>query len=303
MALPENIVDPGMVNIEDQAYPRPLDPDQALIRQLNELIAGDAYAPPIVRNLGQAIPDSLNVNVLEQAFLNPSLSRGEAVPFFSNVNIGSQGLNRGDVRDFTVTESGNFQTSVEYSAVALTVVSLTDADTGGATSSTTTRYRVVVSGLDLTAIGFSIAGREVVFKGNVTAGIIDYVRTIAAFNANSIVIPVTQNGRSFNPDPGAPPVTPQAGDQMELDLNRNGSEVIYDQVLPEISVNLWAQAPLGVVPTVAAEIVSFSGNFLAGNGVVEPFVGSGVQVPRLVGTFEVANQVVIGNGLPANVFQ
>ena len=291
-----------MVNIENQAYPRPLDPSQSLIQQLNVLIAGDAYAPPIVRNPAQAIPDSLIANIFEQPFTPPSFSSGDATPFYSNVNVGSQNLRSGDVRDFLVTESGNFQTSVEYSAATLTVVSLTDADTGGATTSTTTRYRIVVSGLDLTSIGFSIAGREVVFKGNVTAGIVDYVRTIVAFNANSIVVAVTQFGQSFNPNPAAPPVTPQAGDQMEVDLNRNGSEVTYDQFSPETNVYLWTLPP-PAAPTVSAEIVSFSGNFLAGNGVVDPFVGSGVQVPRLVGTYEVANQIPLGNGLPANVFQ
>lgn len=302
MALPQNVVDPGLVNIEDQAYPRPLDPSQSLVRQLNELISASAYAPPIPRNPAQAIPDSLLVNVLDQPFVPPSFSQGSAVPFFTPVNVGAQNINRGNVRDFIVTESGNFQTSSEYSAATLTVVSLTDADTGGATSSTTTRYRIVVSGVDLTSIGFSIAGREVVFSGNVTAAIQDFVRTIVAFNANSIIVAVTQFGESFNPNPGAPPVTPQAGDTMELDLNRNGDQAIFDQTTAETNVYLW-QLPPPAAPTVNAQAFTSVGNFLAGNGVVEPFIGAGTQAPRLIGTFEVANQSVIGTGLPANVFK
>lgn len=200
------------------------------------------------------------------------------------------------VRDYVVTDVANFELTQANSNITLTVTSVIDADTGIAPTSATTRYRIYVSGAVLTDLGLSITGRQVIFSGNTSAGVADYVRNIIAFNANSIIVLVTEFGEAFSP---TATVTPTAGDTMTLDIERRGSEVVFD-TLP-ITANVVIDSPPAAAVTEEALSTGFQGNYLAGSGVVAPFIGAGLNGPHFQGTVEVANQTY-GRGLPGNIF-
>src|SRR3989304_7718237 len=80
MALPVDITDPNMVNVEDQAYP-PIPPTfQALPPNLGDLLSASLFAGPIPGQPPQALPLSVEVDVASQPALPPSFSQGFATP-------------------------------------------------------------------------------------------------------------------------------------------------------------------------------------------------------------------------------
>ncbi len=291
-----DVFDPGLINIEDQGYPPPLPDAQALPVNLGDLIPGFEFAPPIVPAGSQANPTPTNTDVAQQMGVPLSLSMGVATPATPNIDVGAQNDVRLPVADITVTESGNFQTNETNSFITLTVSAVVDADTGGAPTGSTTRYRVTIAPAVLASLGLSISGRQVVFSGNVTAAITGFVRTVSAFGSNSLIMLVTEYGQSFN----TTTPTPQVGDTMIIPTDRQGAQTIYDFQASPLNVYL-TQLPPPIAQTLPALPGSFSGNFLPGNGVINPYLGSGVLAPPFIGNFQIANQTY-SQGQPTDVY-
>lgn len=299
MALPIDVTDPGLINVEDQAFPPVPGDNQALPFNLGDLLSASLFAAPPPQNPAQSgtIPSAANVN--NQAFVPASLSLGAATPATPNIDVKTQNSVQPNPGDFTVSPVGNFQTNIPGSQITLTETAIVDADTGVAPGASTLRYRIFVSGAVLTSLGLSIAGRQVIFTGNVTAGIAGFSRNIIAFTFNSIIVLVTELGTAFNPlGP-----TPAVGDSMTLVTDRQGSEVIFDLVMAPVDVFLLTSTPAVTAPAVQSFPTTRQADAGVSSGVVIPFVGTGVQVPPLlINPVDVAAQSVVGAGLPQNVF-
>lgn len=292
MALPVDVTDPGLVNVESQAYPFPPGGFQNLPPNFGRLLQASLFAAPIVPPSIQAglIPSAITVG--DQPFVSLPLSQGAAALTPAEIDLEAQNLIRQPVHDFIVTDVGNFDLTQANSNIRLTVTSVVDADTGGAVGANTTRIRIFVSGAILTDLGLSILFRQVIFIGNTSPLIAGRPRTINAYGANSIIVDRTQFGTTLST------IQPAVGDLMDLNIDREGSEVVFDVFASPANVFIDPSPP--IAQTASAPQMGYQGNvFIPQTG--SSFVGAGINGPSFQGTFEVANQTY-GNGLPGNIF-
>ena len=295
MAVVENIVDPGMVNIEDQAYPFPIPPFQDEPFNDGELTPGSLYAPPIVPPDFSSLKPFLNMAVESQVYPSPALFMATQAPFRENIDVSLQSFANLDIREFIVTEAGNFQTNAPGlpDFVDLQILEIKDAQTLGSVSAGTTRYRIALSA-SLVPFGVPIQDREVEVIAAFTAANVGQVRTIRFWNVNLIYIDRAEGDENFAVDLAV-------GDTLRFEVDREGFEVVNDIFPNDINVFLADSFVAPPNDPVNAEFGIFEGNATPTDGVIIPFVGSGIIAPPFLGTFQVAVQTY-GTGLPKDVF-
>jgi hypothetical protein len=299
-----NIVNPGLVNVADEAYPAPPPGRQRLPRNTGALtpISNDGY-PIVPQGVGR-LPLLANVDVSLQSFkfpqgfgtpIPPSL-----VPFLPLIDVVVQDdvpSDPDDITEFVVTQAGSFPTSAAgvETDFETTITAIIDADTGGAPTGTTTRYRITLAD-SLVPFGITFIGRQAEVVAAADPANIGLTRFIDYWSVNVIFMAATVN-------PNPPPVTTNlvVGDTLSFDVDRDGFENVSNQLGITANVFLNSEPPLGLQQQVNFSRGRFLGNFLATSGVAVPFVGSGTAEPRFPGTTEVETQT-FGRGLPANVF-
>ena len=260
MALPLTVLDPGVINVESQAYPRPLDPPQAL-------------RPPTEVQVGALVLPQL-----------PPLGPGSgsaAVAAADSINVSLQAV-RQPVSEFIVTQSGNFQTN----ATNANNVRRTIRPNGGLPSPdvvTTvvngqTQFQVFfLAGTNLFDFGVSLVGTEARFPNSAPARAPENVPTglVLMFSTNWILV----DGTDFTSTP------PAAGNVVDLDVGREAFEPIFDQVLSPLNVNVFANTlPIAPDP-VDFDLFGRVVNVFAGTVGQPPIVPGGLQaLPRMLGT-------------------
>jgi len=375
-----DIVDPGLINIEEQAYPPPLPGVSFELTplQLAELLSASLFTTPRPQNdvTSSLFPTPSEVVVGDQVFTLPPLSLGADTPIPVEVDVSLQNLVDGRFLEewIVTTEAGNFRINETENAdedPEFTVTSVLDADTGGAVTLSTTRFRIFVTPANLTSFGLSLLFREAEFFGEPiaitamvaatpisvttttphgfstgafvtlddivgtiadgtgslngrtfqitvtgattftldnTIGVGAYVsggtvisandgatKTIEFFDANYVVVSRTEQTES-----GAMSIeVPAAGDKFLVDVERRGSEAVYDTGPPTLDVFISPPPPLAEQSE--APLLGFQGNITGSSGVINPFIGAGLPAPPFIGTFQVESQT-FGMGLPANVF-
>lgn len=294
MTVVENIVDPGMVNIEDQGYPFPIPPFVDDPYNDGTLIPGSRYAPPIVPPGFSDLSPFLNMMVESQVLPRPLLFMATQAPFRENIDVAAQSFADLDIREYIVTSSGNFQTNApgEPIFVDLTILAIVDAQTLAAVSGTTTRYKITLSA-SLVPYGVPIQDREVEVIAAFTPANVGQVRTIRFWNVNLIYIDRLEGDENFV-------VNLAVGDTLRFTVDREGFQVINDVFPNDINVFL-SEFVAPPSDPVNAEFGIFEGNATPTDGVIVPFVGSGTMAPPFLGTFQVATQT-FGIGLPRDVF-
>lgn len=228
-----------------------------------------------------------------QTFPQPP-TPGQGLALVPSVNVADQSLVKANVLDVIVTESGSFATNANsadvQSFVQLGAAVRIDADLP------TERFQLFLKApVDLTTFGLDLTDMIVGFpaEGPPTAPENFPHRPILAYSMTWILVSkFDQFGNALT--------TPAANKSITIAILRDGSQAVNDVGISEVDVFIAPAPP--VAQTVPAPGLPFLGNLQASDGVVVPFVGSGVQLPPLLGTFEVENQVPIGSGLPINVF-
>jgi hypothetical protein len=254
----------------------------------NDYPANQAFPPP--SNPPQALPTPREVEVEDQAARPPSFGMGSAAPYATEVDLDLQVVARPNAKDVIVTDGGNFQTNNTPDDTLNCWIINTFSEQAGTYAETLTmilaRPGSLTEPVNLYSLGIDITGTEVVFsKGGQGRRIINWGKTyiVVAKYRGSLELP------------------PVSGDSFARILNvRDGSAPTFD--FYDRPLEVLAQATPVAARTVPATGPNFQGNFVAGAGVVVPFIGSGVRVPRLQGTYQVANEPPPGNGLPVNVF-
>lgn len=292
-----NVFDPGVVNIEAQAYPAPVDLAQALVRNLAALTPGLLFAPPLPPPDSQAIPRPLPVPVADQSFILPPLSLGVAVVDPPEVDVGTQNLIRQPVAEFVVTESGNFQfnrsvpQSVSFTIAAIS--SFTSQPVGGIV---TTFYVITFAvGVNLMDFGVELTGTEASFPNSAPALNPDDVPTgiITKFTNRQIVV----DGTDLVP-------APVVGNTVVIDVSRHGDEVVFDIFSPDANVTIDAVQSASAAVTQTADARPEIDVFPDG---INTFIGSGVRIPLLLyldlreTAFFPADRPITTRGLPLNV--
>lgn len=302
-----NVVNPGLVNVADEAYPAPPPGREKLPRNLGALVpvgdAGFPIVPPGIGNLPLLVP----VDVAAQAFTFPQ-SFGTSIPpslipFLPliDVVVADDALEQLDVTDYVVTQAGSFSTNApgEETTFETSIAAIVDADTGLAPGTDTLRYRITLAD-SLVPFGVTFIGREVEVTfasvmpppppGEPSVG---QTRQIDFWSVNVIFIQRTDATDTFTNNL-------VVGDRLLFDTARQGFENVSQQTGVTVNVTL-PQGLLAPSDPVTFILGRFLGNFLATSGVAVPFVGSGTAAPPFQGTTEVENQT-FGRGLPANVF-
>ena len=309
-----DVFDPGLTNIEFQAYPRPLDLAQALALQLGNLIAAGAFAanPPPTPLQSGVLPSE--VFAQSQAFAPPSLLQGVAVVQPASVNIGVQNSVRLPVVDFIITEAGSFQTNESPSAqVTLTIAPGPGSPVVGGvaqsvvttTVGTVTYFQLFLGNSNLNDFGIPLLGSLVLLPNQAPARNPQDVptRPILQYSTNWILISLDDPpGSGFDSLPINPPTL---GQTVTFNVRRTGFEVIFDLFPTESNVIIDAAPPAAT--TVSATDARRVSNATANDGVVNGFVGGGTRIPLLLfqnlrdSAFYPANQTIATLGLPANV--
>ena len=262
-----DVTDPGVVNVEAQAYPMPPGGSQAL-----------------------PIPSQVFVARLVQVQL--PLASGAASVDPPDTDVATQIITRLPVSEFLVTEGGVIQTNNTVSDLRSFIVSSVTTLNAGLP---TERYQIFLGTANLAEIGLTLTDIEALFPQQAPAAAPENIpaRDIAAWSIDWIIVP------RFNTF-GVSMAAPVAGNTVQIAVLRDGDEVFIDRFATEIDVTL--NPPPQTPVTVSAPLLTPLGNISASTGVVVPFIGSGVRVPFLLGTFEVIDQRPIGTGLPRNVF-
>lgn len=295
--IPINVTDPGVVNVEDQAYPNPPGTSQSL--PTPSLAFASDFAAPLIPGGSQALPRPTEVNVSQFPALQPSFSRGSAAPEFPTHDITFQNLQRFNPAEYLVTESGSFQTNntlgdlVQFLSTFVVV-----ADSGLPTET----YQIFLGPapgagpVNLGNYGLDLTNLIVSFPNQAPARAPENVpqRAIISWSKNWILVSRYDAFGNSLANPGA-------ASGIGIAILRDGASVINDIGILEVDVLILPPPPIAV--TTPAPNQRFLGNLSPADGVVVPFVGSGVRTPPFLGTFEVENQVPPGNGLPVNVFQ
>lgn len=284
------------VNVADQGFPPPPPASQALPLNIGRLINGsEPVGGYIPISLPAGMEPAVNVGVEGQGGIAPLSSVGVSLLPVIDVDVDSQQIGSQFPDQFIVTPtSGNFRTSVGLvpDIVTATILAVTDAETGGAVTSTTSKYKLTLSA-DLTQFGISFIGRKLeVVSGYI--GNIGQTRFVQFWSVNTVYINVTEDDETFTFFNRLMP-----GDSISLPTQRDGDEVVYD--LRGLHVEVTPQVLPGAVPVTQAPTNFFRGNVQPSSGVRGPFA-IGIQgLPPFIGTFEVEDQPVLG-GLPVNVF-
>jgi hypothetical protein len=293
-----DIVDPGMVNVEDQAYPRPLDPDQQQPRNMGNLSPGSFFpaAPQAPDFQDGNVP--VEVFVAASPFILPPLSQGVAVPEFPEIDVATQGIQQ-PVVDVVVTEAGSFEinppTQASISRTILAVTSFVVATPGG---NITYYILTFAAPINLMDFGIDFGGTTALFPNSAPADEPQQVPAalITSFASRQLVV-VGTNLLS---------VPPVGGNTVVLDISRHGNGRIFELVEPDLNIFIDSVQSAFAAETVVAqsftEIDAFPG------GTLLPFIGSGVRIPPLLyldlreTAFFPADRTNRGPGLPANVF-
>jgi len=359
----EDVTDPGLVNVENQAYPAVLDVPHTLVpADFGELLAASLFAPnPALGVPATTFPTPSRVDVANQP---PAVVPfgGFAIPKPTEVNVALQDLVGVDVDEFVVCElDENIQTNeTPETIVEFTVLSVADAETFGPVVTPGTRLVRLTVSPSLSPFGvsfllkqgeFDIAPRAITGASNTAPIIINapnhdlgtgmYVqisdvlgntaanglwtitvltlntfrldgsvgngvyagggtitlpypvpRTFVYYNPNNLlVIEVIEDGISF---------APKVGDTVAINIARVGFEVVSKNMGLFVDNNVSTGTQPGPFVGADAPARGFQGNVEAGSGVENPFIGSGTRAPRLLGTFQVADQSLVV-GLPENV--
>lgn len=294
---------PGLVEVANQAYPAVLNSGvvDVVPRDFNpDASLGSGYAalpPPGAGASSFPFPTPLDVSVISQVLQQAPVS-GVPFQFPRLVNINSQNLVDGRaLAEFTVTEVGSFQTNApeldaDIKTFLLTNVYDADVRPFAGPISTTTRLLLRFTPASLNTFGIGLLGREIEFIDGPADG---FTRSIESYGPASVIINVadtldTIQFSSF----------PVAGNHFTLDVKRNGSEPVFDNKSTPLEINVFSNTPLENPTVVFAPTKPDQGNFFAGDGVIIPFVGSGLRVPPLLGTFEIAGQNLT-IGLPSSL--
>lgn len=292
-----DITDPGLVDVETQAYPRPLDLSQALTRNLAALIAGSAFAPPPVPPDNQAVPRFSDIPVAAQSFILPPLALGVAVVDPPDIDVGVQNLIRQPVAEFVVTESGNFQFNrsvpQSQSFTIATISSFQSQPVGGVV---TTFYVITFAvGVNLMDFGVELTGTEASFPNSAPALNPQKIPTgvITKFTNRQIVV----DGTDLVP-------APVVGNTVIIDVSRHGDEVVFDIFPSDVNVTIDAVQSASAAVTQVAQALPEIDVFPDG---VNAFIGSGVRIPLLLyldlreTAFFPADRPITTRGLPLNV--
>ena len=282
------------VNVADQAFPPPPPTFQNLPENLGVLVQGSLFAAPFAAFPGQNLPPLNTVFVADQGNL-PVIDHGTPIPVPANVFVTSDGSIGRPVEYIVSPTAGNFQTGVPVLATIVQSGALADASTGGPVTGNTTVIKLTLT-QSLTSYGLDFYNKEIVVLSAGAGGSalnVGQVRTITNWSVNVLYFNAIENGQFFS---GGTFMGP--GATYSLPVQRESDEVVYEltgQTSTAFPSNIAQNDP------VANSQGAFQGNFTASSGVVSPFIGSGVQLPPFIGTFQVANQPVLG-GLPVNVF-
>jgi hypothetical protein len=311
--LPFDSTDPGLINVADQAYPAVPPTQQGLPTPKNFL--GSDFAPPPLPSLSLGDPTPALALVANVAGIPAPFSLGTATPAVPSVDVGAQNLVSLPVTEWLISPSGNFQTNNTPSDEAsFTISAVVAFDVGLSTE----RYQIFLGAkTNLFLFGLDLTESLAMFTDNLSqqlpipagppraTGVVNPTRPIVTFDTNSILVYAIDQfgfmlGGTFAA-PFSPLSQPTAGQHVQINILRDGPSVLNDTNLPVANVVV-APTPIAAA-TVVANPLGFQGNIAALDGVVKPFVGSGVPAPPFIGTFEVENQTNLGQGLPANVFQ
>jgi hypothetical protein len=283
----EDVTNPGLVSVADQAYPAVLGVDSTAVPfNLDELLQASLFAPnPALGVPSTTGPTPTNVDVEDQANV-PVKFGGTATPTPTEIDVNFQNLVGVDVDEFVVTDlEQNLQinetpeTVVEFEILAVTVIPSVLPDPS---------YQLNTDP-PLSPFGVPFSGREIEFSDGLNAGL---VKTIQLYNPTNAV---TIQGDGLA-------AVPMVGEHFFLDVNRRGSEVVARDVASTLNVFVSTAVPqpdpVGLFTS--APLRGFQGNVGAGSGVENAFIGTGVQLPPFVGSFDVADQNLTV-GLPENV--
>jgi len=305
---PFDIFDPNDVNIEAQAYPRPLSPAQALAQQLAALLNISTFGHPRVLDPPQAIVTPAAVQVQQQVFTLPSLSLGVADPANPEVNIAAQVIQVTPAAEFLVTQEGNFRTDSTADKIRFRIFQVDTLSVGSAT-----HYRLTigtalvnpataasVAAVNLYTLGIDLNYLEVTFPNSAPGLDPQDIPTapIIFYGINQIVV----DGTDLTGD------APVANDVIDVPTQRVGPSDIVGLVgLAPANVFIAPSPPVATTevaasnPTVNVDIDSAN----PGN----PIITSGQRIPLLLfqnlpipGAFAVEYATPLSLGLPVNVF-
>jgi len=249
-----DVTDPGVVNVEAQAYPPVPGSAQALPTPV--LVDASSQGAVPLRPLLQALPLSSDVFVEDVSLLPlPSFSRGTVDPDVREVDVSAQNLTSVSVDTFLVTEVGSVRVGPPGipDSVTLAIATILDADTLGPVTSSTTRYRITLAS-SLASYGVGIVGRQATVESSVTPGNVGQSMIISFWSGNLIVIPRQVGSLTFS-------TNLQVGATLAIDVGRDGTGAFYELVASESDVLV--QPQLLVPPTT-------TGTSFSSTGVVSP---------------------------------
>ena len=188
---------------------------------INVFPVNQAFPPAL--SGGTVVPTPVDVRVAPQAFrpaplaypfpseptppktpFYPVLQGVPPVPVLSSpippaidVSPADQSIQAANVQTFTVYETGSYATNPAEALVHYTIADVVDYDTGHPASDASVNVLVLLAptGVPLTSYGVSFAGRVAQFAVVPTSA----DRTISAYGANDITVPVTVGGARYLP--------------------------------------------------------------------------------------------------------
>ena len=283
---------PGLVNVADQAYPAVPPTSQGLPVPFE--FNPSLVAPPPLPTFSAGGPTPVDAFVANVGGIPAPFSLGTPLPALKFVDISVQDLIKFPTADWVVTATGNFQTN---NAAGIPVefphprrrrhrLGLADAGLSNHPSEPRQPQRVRPRPDGHARVVPGCRARERPRE-----------RSAAA---HRLVRHQLVPGRGVRLR-GEPAHDPRVR-QRHPDQHRPGRPRRHQPDQPPSH-----QRRRGVAPATAAARprrpqFNFTGNFSAHEEVRGPFVGSGVATPPNIGTFEVENQSLVGQGLPANVF-
>lgn len=318
-----DVTDPGLVNVADQAYP-PVPPDQQAL-PTPRLVNGSDFAPPPLPTPQLGDPTPSSTLVANAPYVAPSASLGVAVPAITSFDVGTEIGVKQPVAEWLVTQSGNFATNnTAQDMVTFTITAQPGIPTGILAFDVglpTERYQIFLGPtVNLYSFGLDLTQSLAMFLQNISQlppivalppppvalppRVVNPTRAIASFGTNWILVYALDDygymlgGTAANPF--TPLTQPTAGQQISINIVRDAFAAVSDTNLPVTNVTV-APTPVPAVTTPAVGINN-QGNITALDGVVAPFIGTGVAAPPFLGTFEVESQTNLGQGLPTNVF-
>ena len=313
-----DVTNPGLVNVAAQAIGNPSTAVQSLaIPEDSDVlvpVADEGY--PIARNFtdtedghGSRGPTPTESYVDGQRQPDASQSRGEipgVAPLFLPF---PQDMVSNTVIQQTVVQAGTPEFTVSGPATSIqtnqgddtrrsyVVQSVLDADTGGAPSGTTMRYKMIVAVPDLLSFGISLLGRKIVFD-DTTPTISDAgaTRSVSYFGGSFITI-----DRQDPSDQYVPILSqPQPGDMFYLFIQRQGSETFSEQRGITVDVTISPTPAVNIPNPPQACLSQGTIDISTGPQPGAPVSTGGIRVPTAINV-NVSNQAT-SVGLPKDVY-